>query len=138
MPTIGYVCVCSCPLVEGSCPLRWYQPQGKFTPPKYILVAADLAHFHQRWGFSIKKMKWKLFLKGHQFSTINCPGTFENDTKKVDFNAFFHGLSPKHREQVYFIRIRVLTLDSPRKIEMQKYSDGRMIITTPRLSGLNL
>jgi hypothetical protein len=69
-------------------------------------------------------MKWKLFLKGHRFTTINCPGTFEVDTKKVDLNAFFHGLSPKHREQVYFIWIGVLTPDSPRKIEMQKYSDG--------------
>jgi hypothetical protein len=105
---------------------------------KYLLVAADLAHFHQRWGFSIKKMKWKLFLEGHQFTTINCPGTFEVDTKKVVLNAFFHGLSPKHREHVYFIWIGVLTPDSPRKIEMQKYSDGRMIITPPRLSGLNL
>jgi hypothetical protein len=32
-----YVCVCvfvcSCPPVEGSCPLTRYQPQGKFTPP---------------------------------------------------------------------------------------------------------
>jgi hypothetical protein len=27
------VCVCSCSRVEGSCPLAWYQPQGKFTPP---------------------------------------------------------------------------------------------------------
>jgi hypothetical protein len=83
---------------------------------KYLLVAANVAHFHQSWGFSIKKMKWKLFLKGHQFSTINCPGTFEVDTKKLDLNAFIHGLSPKHREQVYFIRIRVLTLDSTGKL----------------------
>ncbi len=83
---------------------------------EYLLVAADLAHFHQRWGFSKKKMKWKLFLEGHRFSTINCPGMFEVDTKKLDLNAFFHGLSPKHREQVYFIRIKVLTLDSPRKL----------------------
>jgi hypothetical protein len=105
---------------------------------EYLLVAANLAHFHQRWGFSIKKMKWKLFLEGHQLTTINCPGMFEVDTKKIDLNAFFHGLSPKHREQVYFIWIGVLNPDSPRKIEMQKYSDGQMIITPPRLSGLNL
>jgi hypothetical protein len=29
----------------------------------YLLVAANLAHFHQNWGFSIKISKWKLFLK---------------------------------------------------------------------------
>jgi hypothetical protein len=30
---IANVCVCSCPLVGGSCPLIRYQPQGEFTPP---------------------------------------------------------------------------------------------------------
>jgi len=39
---------------------------------EYLLVGADLAHFHKRWGFSIKIMKWKLFLEGHRFTTINC------------------------------------------------------------------
>jgi hypothetical protein len=60
---------------------------------KYLLVAANLAHFHQTWGFSIKKMKWKLFLKGHQFSTSNSTGTFEVDSTKFDLNACIHGLS---------------------------------------------
>ena len=59
------------------------------TPQDYefLLVAADLAHFHKRWGFSIKMMKLKLFLEGHRFTTINCDGTFEVDEKKVDLNA---------------------------------------------------
>ena len=43
---------------------------------KYLLVPADLAHFHKRWGFSIKMMKWNLFLEGHWYTTINCDGTF--------------------------------------------------------------
>jgi hypothetical protein len=30
---------------------------------EYLLVAANLAHIHQKWGFSIKISKWKLFLK---------------------------------------------------------------------------
>jgi hypothetical protein len=30
---------------------------------EYLLVAANLAQFHQKWGFSIKISKWKLFLK---------------------------------------------------------------------------
>jgi hypothetical protein len=51
---------------------------------EYLLVAADLAHFHKRWGFSIKMTKLRLFLEGHRFTTINCDGTFEVDLKKVD------------------------------------------------------
>jgi hypothetical protein len=30
---------------------------------EYLLVAANLAQFHPKWGFSIKILKWKLFLK---------------------------------------------------------------------------
>jgi hypothetical protein len=106
---------------------------------EYLLVAADLAHIDKRWGFSIKMMKWRLFLEGHRFTTINCDGTFEVDLKKVDLNAFIQGESAKHRENVHFIRIGVLHAKSPRKIEMQKDPhDGRMITTPPRLSGLCL
>jgi hypothetical protein len=106
---------------------------------EYLLVAADLAHIDKRWGFSIKMMKWRLFLEGHRFTTINCDGTFEVDVKKVDLNAFIQGESAKHRENVHFIRIGVLHAKSPRKIEMQKDPhDGRMITTPPRLSGLCL
>ena len=105
---------------------------------EFLLVAADLAHIDKRWGFSIKMMKWRLFLEGHRFTTINCDGTFEVDVKKVDLNAFIQGESAKHRERVYFIRIGVLHANSPRKIEMQKDSDGLMIVTPPRLNGLRL
>ncbi len=105
---------------------------------KFLLVAADLAHFLKRWGFSIKMIKLKLFLEGHLFTTINCVGTMEVNEKKVDLNAFMKGEPPKHRERVYFIRIGVLHANSPRKIEMQKDSDGQMIVTSPRLSGLCL
>jgi hypothetical protein len=91
------------------------------TPKDYkcLLVAANLAHFHQTWGFSIKKMKWKLFLEGHQFSTSKSIGMFKVDSKKIDLNACIHGVLPMHREQVYFIWIGFLCLDSPRKIELQ-------------------
>ena len=40
------------------------------TTPKdyeFLLVAADLVHIDKRWGFSIKMMKWRLFLEGHPF-----------------------------------------------------------------------
>ena len=89
-----------------------------------LLVAADLAHFHKIWGFSIKMMKLKLFLEGQLFTTINCDGTMEVEEKKVDLNAFMKGEPPKHRRRVYFIWIGILHANSPRKIEMQKDSDG--------------
>ena len=110
------------------------------TPQDYefLLVAADLALFHKRYGFSIKPMKWKVFLEGHRFTTINCDRTFEVDEKKVDLNALMKGKPPKHRMKVNFIRIGVLHANSPRKIEMQKDSDGRMIVTPSRLNGLRL
>ena len=75
---------------------------------EFLLVAADLAHIDKRWGFSIKMMKWRLFLEGHRFTTINCDGTIEVDVKKVDLNAFIQGESAKHREPFIFIRIGVL------------------------------
>jgi hypothetical protein len=75
---------------------------------EYLLVAADLAHVDKRWDFSIKMMKWRLFLEGHRFTTINCDCTFEVDVKKVDLNVFFEGESPKHTEKVKFIRIGIL------------------------------
>jgi hypothetical protein len=87
---------------------------------EYLLVAADLAHFHKRWGFSIKMTKLRLFLEGHRFTTINCDGTFEVVLRKVDLNAFIKGESAKHREPFIFIRIGVLHANSPRKIEMQR------------------
>jgi hypothetical protein len=64
---------------------------------EYLLVALDLAHFHKRWGFSIKMMKLRVFLEGHRFTAINCDGTFEVDEKKVDLNAFIQGESPMYR-----------------------------------------
>ncbi len=72
----------------------------------------------------------------NQFRTTNCTGTFEVNAKKLDLNACIHGVSPKHRLKSHFIRIG--NLNSPRKIEMQKYSDDRLIINPPRLNGLRI
>ncbi len=57
---------------------------------EYLLVAASLAHFHKRWGFSIKMTKLKLFLEWHLFTTNNCDGTLEVDEKKVDLLRRFY------------------------------------------------
>jgi hypothetical protein len=106
---------------------------------EYLLVAANLAQFHPKWGFSIKILKWKFFVEGHQFLTINCMGTMEVSSKKLDLNAYVNGTKPtKNREKCHFIQIGILYADSPRKIEMQKYSDGRLIVDPPRLNGLRI
>ena len=99
---------------------------GSMSPQdyEYILMTLDLASNHNQWGSSIKVMKWKVFLEGYLFSTINCDGTFEVDTMKMDIDAFIQGESPKKRKDITFIRIGVLHANSPRKIEMQKDSDG--------------
>ena len=97
-------------LIHFSSPSSfWFKTQAHLskrlgiTPQDYefILVAADLAHFHKSWSFSIEMMKLKLFLDGHLFTTNNCDGTLEVDEKKVDLNAFMKGKPPKHRERVY-------------------------------------
>jgi hypothetical protein len=76
---------------------------------EYLLVAANLAQFHPKWGFSIKILKWNLFLEGHQFLTIYCTGTMEVSSKKLDLNAYVNGTKPtKNREKCHFIRIGVL------------------------------
>jgi hypothetical protein len=91
----------------------------------------------KRWGFSIMVMKWKVFLEGYLFSTINCDcnGTFEVDRKKMNIDAFIQGESSNKRNDIAFIRIGILHAKSPIKIEMQKDSDGLMIVTPPRLNG---
>jgi hypothetical protein len=44
---------------------------------EYLLLAANLAHFHKKGGFPIKILMWKLFLEGHLFATTNCMDTVE-------------------------------------------------------------
>ncbi len=60
----------------------------------------------------------------------------EVKAKKLDLNAYVNGVSPKNRQQVYFIWIGVLAVDSPGKIEMQRYINDRMNTTPQRLNGL--
>ena len=69
------------------------------TPHDYecILAAANLAHYHPTWGFTILVDRWKIFLEGHHFNTSNGMGSFVVDTKKLDINVFILGMSAKHR-----------------------------------------
>ena len=81
------------------------------TPQNYkcILVASDLAHYHPKWGFSVKVLRLKAFFDGHRFfkskgtATINCTGTFKIDTKKLDLNVFINGRPIQHRCAVHMI-----------------------------------
>jgi hypothetical protein len=66
-------------------------------------------------------------------------GTMEVSSKKLDLNAYVNGTKPtKNREKCHSIWIGVLYADSPRKIEMQKYGDGRLIVNPPRSNGLRI
>jgi len=106
---------------------------------EYLLVAANLAQFHPKWGFSIKILKWKVFLEGHRFLTVDCMGTMEVSSKKFDLNAYVNRTKPtKNREQCHFIRIGILHHNSPRKIEEQIGQDGRLITTPPCVNGIGI
>ncbi len=63
-------------------------------------------------------------------------GTFEIASKTIDLNLFIDGVSPVHRVRRQFIRIGIINNSTPRKIEMQKDSDGQMIVTPSQLNGL--
>ena len=94
-----------------------------------LLVAADLAQFHNTWGFQIKITQWQNFILGHRFTaTINI---FEVASKRSDLDAFINGM-PK------IDRIGVISSDSPRKVEMQQNLYGVMIVTPPRLNRLRI
>ena len=56
-----------------------------------LLAAANLAHYHPKWGFTILVDRWKMFLDGHHFCSSNGIGSFEVDTKRLDFDAFILG-----------------------------------------------
>ena len=103
-----------------------------------LLAAANLAHYHPKWGFTILVDRWKMFLDGHHFCTSKGTGSFEVDIKKLDINACILGVSAKHRVKVHVIRIGIINDYSPRKIEEQMGQDGRLITTPPRLNGIGI
>jgi hypothetical protein len=61
------------------------------TPHDYerLLAAANLAHYHPKWGFTILVDRWKMFLDGHHFYSSNGTGSFEVEvaTNRMDYNA---------------------------------------------------
>ena len=91
------------------------------TPHDYecLLAAANLAHYHPKWGFIILVDRWKMFLEGHHFYTSNGTGSFEVDAKKLDFDEFILGMSAKHRVRVNVI-LRVHTNSNSAKREKKR------------------
>ena len=103
-----------------------------------LLVSADLADYHNVWGFRIRLKEWKMFIGGHRFTATT--NLFEVATKKIDLDGFINGTpkDPKNRKDHHFIRIGVMNQYSPRKVEMQQNMYGVMIVTPPRLNRLRI
>jgi hypothetical protein len=70
---------------------------------EHLLAAANLAHYHPKWGFTILVGRWKIFLEGHHFHTSKGTGSFEVDSNKLDINACILVGSAKHRVKVHVI-----------------------------------
>ncbi len=60
---------------------------------EYLFVAANLAHYHPTWGFTILVDRLKMFLGGHRFyiSADGTAGSFEVTTKKMTLVHAFWG-----------------------------------------------
>ena len=82
-----------------------------------LLAAANLAHYHPKWGFTILVDRWKMFIERHHFYTSKGMASFEVDTKNLNINACILRVSAKHsRVKVHVIRIGVSTDLSPTKL----------------------
>jgi hypothetical protein len=57
---------------------------------------------------------------------------FEMDERTNDLNAIILGVPPEKRLSDNFIRIGVRNENSPLRIEMQRYFDGRMCTNPPQ------
>ncbi len=78
---------------------------------EYLFVAANLAHYHPTWGFTILVDKLKMFLGGHCFyiSADVTAGSFEVATKKIDLSVCILGATAKHRVKVHVMCIGQIT-----------------------------
>jgi hypothetical protein len=83
--------------------------------------------------------EWGTFLGGHHFRLSEC--NIELDKKKFDIDAMLNRTtaSQDNRQPFYAVRIGVMSLQSPSKIELQKNTRNGILITTPpRLNGLGI
>jgi hypothetical protein len=103
-----------------------------------LLVTADLAQYHNTWGFRIRLMEWNNFIGGHRFTATT--NLLEVATKKIDLDGFINEMPKvdKNKKNYHFIRIGVINQYSPRKVEMQQNMYGVMIITPQRLIRLRI
>jgi hypothetical protein len=80
-----------------------------------LLVAADLAQFHNTWGFQIKLMEWNNYIGGHRLTATT--NLFEVATKKIDLDEFINGMPKvdKNKKKHHFIRIGDINSYLPKK-----------------------
>jgi hypothetical protein len=92
---------------------------------KCIMIAANMAEFHRKFGFNNKLTLLNAFLNGHQFCASSGMVPFEVAINRMDYNAFINGTKPtKDRVKSHMIGIGVLDDHSPQKVEMQKDNYG--------------
>ena len=79
----------------------------------------------------MKPNEWGIFLGGHHFWLSEC--NIELDKKKFDIDAMINGTtaSQDNRRPFYAVRIGVMSLHLPSKIELQKDTRNGLLITTP-------
>ena len=87
----------------------------------------------------MKPNEWGIILGGHHFRLSEC--NIELDKKKFDIDAMINGTtaSQDNRRPFYAVRIGVMSLHLPSKIELQKDTRNGLLITPPpRLNGLGI
>ena len=79
----------------------------------------------------MKPNEWGIFLGEHHFRLSEC--NIELDKKKLDIDTMINGTtaSRDNRRPFYAVRIGVMSLQSPSKIELQKDTRNGLLITTP-------
>ncbi len=84
---------------------------------EYILVTANLAHFHPAWSFIILVDRLKMFLEGHRCnkSADGTAGSFEVALKKIYLDAYILGSVPKNWKNVHVVCIGQIADCLPKK-----------------------
>ncbi len=82
-----------------------------------LLAAANLAAYTKS-GFVMKPKEWEIFLGGHRFRLSEC--NIEFDKKKFNIDALINGMpaSWDKRQEYFVVRIGVMSMQSPSKIEL--------------------
>jgi len=103
-----------------------------------LLAAANLAAYTKS-GFIMKPNEWGIFLLGrHHFRLSECNIKWEK--KKFNIDAMINGTTATqdNRWPFYAVRIGVMSMQSPSKIELQKDRNGLFITPPPQLNKIGI